>query len=113
MSGAPGGSVARRWIPRVCGVVFVGGIAGLIVASINGNNAGVVLTIGLAIGFAAVVLLTYSSVTSRSSIDVFDDAEMERIELQVQALVAAGANEDAVRAVVRDALRAGARPGQR
>ena len=113
MSGAPSGSVARRWIPRVCGAVFVGGIAGLIVASINGNNAGVVLTIGLAIGFAAVVLLTYSSVTSRSSIDVFDDAEMERIELQVQALVAAGANEDAVRAVVRDALRAGARPGQR
>ena len=113
MSGAPGGSVARRWIPRVCGVVFVGGIAGLIVASINGNNAGIVLTIGLAIGFAAVVLLTYSSVTSRSSIDVFDDAEMERIELQVQALVAAGADEDAVRAVVRHALRAGARPGQR
>ena len=106
-------TMARRWIPRVCAVVFAGGIAGLIVASINGNNAGVVLTIGLAIGFAAVVLLTYSSVTSRSSIDVFDDAEMERIELQVQALVAAGANEDAVRAVVRDALRAGARPGQR
>ena len=105
--------MARRWIPRVCAVVFAGGIAGLIVASINGNNAGVVLTIGLAIGVAAVVLLTYSSVTSRSSIDVFDDAEMERIELQVQALVAAGANEDAVRAVVRDALRAGARPGQR
>ena len=106
-------TMARRWIPRVCAVVFACGIAGLIVASINGNNAGVVLTIGLAIGFAAVVLLTYSSVTSRSSIDVFDDAEMERIELQVQALVAAGANEDAVRAVVRDALRAGARPGQR
>ena len=113
MSGAPSGSVARRWIPRVCGAVFVGGIAGLIVASINGNNAGVVLTIGLAIGFAAVVLLTYSSVTSRSSIDVFDDAEMERIELQVQALVAGGADERAVRAVVRDALRTGSRAGQR
>lgn len=113
MSAGSAGTVARRWIPRACGVVFVGGIAGLIIASINGNNAGVVLTIGLAIGFAAVALLTYSSVTSRPSIDVFDDAEMERIELQVTALVAAGADEGAVRSLVRDALRAGGRSGQR
>jgi hypothetical protein len=93
--------------------VFAGGIAGLIVASINGNNAGVVLTIGLAIGVAAVVLLTYSSVTTRSTIDVFDDAEMERIESQVTALVAAGADETTVRSLVRDALRAGTRAEQR
>jgi hypothetical protein len=106
-------TMARRWIPRVCAVVFAGGIAGLIVASINGNNAGVVLTIGLAIGVAAVVLLTYSSVTSRSAIDVFDDAEMERIESQVAALVAAGADETAVRSLVRDALRVGTRAEQR
>lgn len=113
MNSTVSGTMARRWIPRVCGTVFVGGIAGLIVASIRGNNAGVVLTIGLAIAMAALVLLTYSSVAARASIDVFDDAEMERIEQQVAALVAAGADETAVRSIVRDALRAGGRAGQR
>jgi hypothetical protein len=89
--------------------VFVAGIAGIIVASVNGNNAGFVLTIGLCIVLAAVALLTYGAVTAKSRIDVFDEADAEQLEQQVTALVAAGAPEDRVRALVRDAMRLGRR----
>ncbi len=89
--------------------MFVAGIAGIIVASVNGNNAGFVLTIGLCIVLAAVALLTYGAVTAKSRIDVFDEADAEQLEQQVTALVAAGAPEDRVRALVRDAMRLGRR----
>lgn len=101
--------MARRWIPRVCAVVFVAGIAGIIIASVNGNNAGVVLTIGLCIVLAAVALLTIGAVGGRDRIDVFDEADAERLEGQVAALVEAGADEGAVRALVREAMRLGRR----
>ena len=101
--------MARRWIPRVCAVVFVAGIAGIIIASVNGNNAGVVLSIGLCIVLAAVALLTIGAVGGRDRIDVFDEADAERLEGQVAALVEAGADEDAVRALVREAMRLGRR----
>ena len=101
--------MARRWIPRVCAVVFVAGIAGIIIASVNGNNAGVVLSIGLAIAMAAVALLTIGAVGGRDRIDVFDEADAERLEGQVSALVEAGADEGAVRALVRDAMKLGRR----
>lgn len=98
--------MARRWIPRVCGAVFVAGIAGLIVASINGNNAGIVLTIGLAIAFAAIALLSHSATRQREPIDAFDDVAMERLEQRIQSLVSAGAPESQLRELVRDVLRA-------
>ena len=101
--------MARRWIPRVCAVVFVAGIAGIIIASVNGNNAGVVLTIGLCIVLAAVALLTIGAVGGRDRIDVFDEADAERLEGQVAALVEAGADEASVRALVRDAMKLGRR----
>ena len=102
--------MARRWIPRVCAVVFVGGIAGIIIASINGNNAGVILTIGFVIVLAAVALLTMSAMnTQHGRIDAFDEAAAEQLEDKVRALVMAGADEDAVRALVRDAMRLGQR----
>ncbi len=99
--------MARRWIPRICAMIFAGGIAGIIVASVNGNNAGVVLSIGLVIVLAAVALLTYGAVTAKGRIDAFDEAAAEQLEEQVLALVAAGAPEEQVRALVRDAMRAG------
>ena len=87
---------AERWrgagSPESCAAVFVAGIAGLIVSSVAGNNAGVVLlSIGLAIVFAAVALLTYGAVTPKQRIDAFDEARAEQLEEQVAALVAAGA----------------------
>ena len=41
--------------------------------------------------------------------DAFDDAAAERLEQQVAALVAAGADEAEVRALVREAMRLGRR----
>ncbi len=102
--------MARRWLPRVCAAIFVAGIAGIIVASINGNNAGVILTIGFVIVLAAVALLTMSAMnTQHGRIDAFDEAAAEQLEDKVRALVMAGADEDAVRALVRDAMRLGQR----
>jgi len=93
----------------VCALIFVAGIAGIIVASINGNNAGVILTIGLVIVLAAVALLTTGAVSPKGRIDAFDEAAAEQLEAQVVALVQAGAAEEQVRALVREAMRAGRR----
>ena len=101
--------MARRWIPRVCALVFVAGIAGLIISSVAGNNAGIVLSVGLAIVIAAVVLLTYGAVTPKERLEPFEDATAEALEAQVAELVAEGAPEEKVRALVRDAMRAARR----
>ena len=101
--------MARRWIPRACAGVFVAGIAGLIISSVAGNNAGYVLSIGLVMVFAAIALLTYAAVTAKERIEPFDEARAEQLEAQVAALVQSGAPEAQVRALVRDALRIGRR----
>jgi hypothetical protein len=93
-----------RVLRPVCGVIFVSGIAGIIVTSINGNNAGWVLTIGMVTAVAAVVLIAVTAALPRPRIDVFDDVVAERIEQRIAALVAAGADEAEARALVRDAL---------
>ena len=99
--------MARRWLPRVCIAIFVAGIAGIIVATINGNNAGVILSIGLVIVLAAIALLAATSVGGTRRIDVFDDAAAEKLERMITELVANGADETAVRAVVRETRRLG------
>ncbi len=97
--------MAARWITRACVATFVGGIAGLIISSIAGNNNGIVLTIGGIIGAAVLALLVTSTVTARERIDVFVEADAERLEEQIVSLVRSGADETAVRTLVRDALR--------
>lgn len=99
--------MALRWIPRVCIAIFVAGIAGIIVATINGNNAGVILLIGLVIVLAAVALLTANSVTADQRIEIFDDAAAEKVERLISELVAKGADESAVRMLVRETRRLG------
>ena len=99
--------MARRWIPRVCGVVFAAGVAGIIVATINGNNAGLILSIGLVIVLAAVALLTANSVSVDRRIEVFDEAAAEKLERMVMKLVDDGADEKKVRALVRETRRLG------
>jgi hypothetical protein len=54
---------------------------------------------------AAVALLTNGAVTAKDRLAPFDEAAVEQLEAQVTALVAAGAPEDQVRALVRDAMR--------
>ena len=100
-------NTALRAIRMVCVVVFVCGIAGLIISSIAGNNVGVVTTIGLITSLAAIVLLTASTVANRQRIDAFNDALAEQVEGQIGTLVASGAKEDTVRKLVRDAINLG------
>ena len=93
-----------RVLRPACGVIFVAGIAGIIVTSINGNNAGWVLSIGMVTAIAALVLIAVTATSQRPRIDVFDDAIAERIEQRVQLLVSQGASEEEARALVRDAV---------
>jgi hypothetical protein len=95
--------MATRLITRACIVVFVCGIAGLIVSSVAGNNNGLVLTIGGVIVVAALVLMTVNTVTVHDRIDAFDDAAAEQLEAHIAKLVEQGADESDVRALVRDA----------
>lgn len=99
--------MAVRLVPRVCAAVFVAGIAGLIVASIAGNNNGLVLSIGGVTAVAAIVLITFSAISHRSRIDVFDDVAAERLEGRIAELVHAGTDEDELRSLVREAMRLG------
>ena len=99
--------MARRWLPRVCTAIFVAGIAGIIVATLNGNNAGLILSIGLVIVLAAIALLAATAVGGTRRIEVFDDAAGEKLERMISDLVATGADETAVRALVRETRRLG------
>jgi len=96
----------------IAAAVWVLGIVGMIVASANGNNNGWVITCGLFTALASIVLLSVSS-TQATTIEVFDEAAAERtasqVEGQINGLVAAGADEQAVRSLVRDASRLGRR----
>ena len=96
--------LAARLLRPVCAVIFVAGIAGIIVSSVNGNNAGWVLTIGTFTAVAALVLIAVTATSQRPRIDVFEEAIAERIEQRVQLLVSQGASEDEARALVRDAV---------
>ena len=89
--------------------MFVCGIAGIIVSSINGNNEGWVVTIGLTTTLAAVVLIIASTVASRSRIPAFNDVAAEKLEALIASEVANGANEDALREIARRAIELGRR----
>jgi hypothetical protein len=102
-------NTALRVIRTICIIVFVAGIAGMIFSSINGNNVGLVTTIGLITAVAALVLLTASSVGARRRIDVFDDVLAERIETQIGELSRDGVSEDRLRRLVADSIDLGRR----
>ena len=85
-------------------VVAALGIPGVIAGSIAGNDA-VALTFGAVIATAAFGLILVTSVTGPA---VSEDALGGAIEERVASLVAAGADESEVRALVRDARRLGA-----
>ena len=94
-------SPALRNIRIICSVVFVAGIAGMIITSIAGNNVGLVNTIGGTTAISALVLLvaTISSNTVRP--EVFDEAAAERLELKIAMLSKSGADENELRELVR------------
>ena len=102
-------NTALRVIRSICIVIFVAGIAGMIVTSINGNNVGLVTTIGMTTAVAALVLLTASTVAARRRLDVFDDALAERIEARIGEMTQSGADEASLRRLVADAIDLGRR----
>lgn len=98
-----------RAIRIACAVVFVCGIAGIIVSSVNGNNEGWVVTIGLTTTLAAIALIIASTVSVRQRIHAFDDVAAERLETRISGLVAKGTDEDELREIVREAVELGRR----
>lgn len=103
-------SPAVRTIRISCVVIFVFGIAGMIISSIAGNNVGVVTTIGVTTAVAALVLLIASVSSNTSRLDVFDEANAQILERQIVELVKSGTDEIALRSIVRDATKFGRRP---
>jgi hypothetical protein len=88
-------------------VVFVASIAGLIVTSINGNNEGWVLTIGMVSAVTAIVLIVTSAVASTRRVPVFVEADAEVVESRIKELVDSGADEERVRELVRLSVKLG------
>ena len=101
--------LSLRAIRIACAVVFVCGIAGIIVSSVNGNNEGWVISIGLTTTLAAIALIIASTVAVRERIHVFDDVAAEQLEARIAQLIAAGADETALRDVVRQSIELGRR----
>ena len=82
-------------------VVCVGGIAGMIVSSI-GDNTGAALTFGLITAAAATALILVTSVAAHGPAD--QEVAAAALEHRITALVEAGADERAVRALVGEAI---------
>jgi len=96
--------VAAKLIRVLCFGIFLAGVPGIIVTSIVSNNNGGIVTIGMCMVGAAIVLITMSATNTTKKIEVFNDVAAERIENRVQSLVQAGADENEVRALIRDTI---------
>ncbi|MDA2957944.1 MAG: hypothetical protein O3B66_06905, partial [Actinomycetota bacterium] len=75
--------------------------------SINGNNEGWVLTIGMVSAVTAILLIVTSAVASTRRIPVFVDADAELVETRVRELVDSGADEHLVRELVKLSVKLG------
>ena len=94
-------------IRRVLVAVCLGGIAGMIVTSIADSPGGA-LTFGLLTAAAALGMILVTAVTNGGSA-LEDDELGALVEERIALLVADGADERAVRALVRDARKLGGR----
>ena len=99
-----------RWVRRIVIVVFLGGIAGMIVGSIADNN-GTAITFGLITAVAVLCLILVTAVTDAPPATPTAGGEPtgEAVEARIQALVDAGADETEVRALVQQAIDFGRR----
>lgn len=93
----------------VVAALFVGGIAGMIAASIA-DNGGAALTFGLTTAVAAVCLILVTAVSGADWLQEdgeFDEDAAADLERRIQGLIAQGALEDDVRDLVRAAVSLG------
>ena len=97
--------MTARVVRRVVIAVCVVGIAGMIAGSVADNNA-VALTFGL-VTAGAVACLIVATAVSPPTASAFDEAGAARVEELIGRLVSAGADEAAVRALAREAVRLG------
>lgn len=112
-----------RTVRRLVVLVFVAGIAGMIAGSIADNN-GMAITFGLLTAAAAVGLILVTTVAGPGAFDKgarptgaphaavpervpMDEAEAAELEARINELVAGGADESAVRDLVRRAINIG------
>jgi hypothetical protein len=99
-----------RLIRIVVIVLCAGGIVGMIVASVAGNNNGWVVTFGLITAASVLLLMAFSASARSAAADPErgpDEALAERVEGRIHDLVETGADETAVRDLVRDAVQLG------
>ena len=92
-----------KLLRRTVLVVFLGGIAGMVVGSIM-DNTGTAITFGIITAVAALALILTTALISGQPADRFDDERAEAVEARIVQLVADGADEAAVRDLVRDAV---------
>jgi dipeptide/tripeptide permease len=90
-------------------VLCAGGIVGMIVASVAGNNNGWVVTFGLLTAASVIVLMAFSASARSASSGAPDEALAEQVETRIRALVETGADETDVRDLVRTAVQLGRR----
>jgi hypothetical protein len=101
--------VTARTVRRIVVTLCVAGVAGLIVTSIL-DAQGAAVTIGLVTAAAVLCLIVATAVgdaprpTAPTS---YDEAQAEMVERLVGDLVATGADEAALRCLVREAVRLG------
>ena len=107
--------MSPRTIRRLVVVVFVSGITGMIIGSINDNN-GVAITFGLITAAAALGLILVTAVAPPETFDRGrraeappDEEAAARLEERIDALVRAGGDEAELRELVRQAVALGRR----
>lgn len=91
-------------------VISACGIAGMIIGTVaTDNNNGVVVTFGIVTAVAVLTLIasTMAVKAAQGRGGAMDEALAAEVEERINALVAAGAREDEVRALVGDAVRLG------
>src|SRR5687768_11239199 len=97
--------MSPRGVRRVVIAVCVAGIAGMIVSSIA-DNTGAALTAGLITAIAVLCLIVATAVTAARGVGV-QELLANDVEERVESLVADGADEADVRALVSAAVKLG------
>ena len=97
--------MSPRTVRRVVVAVCLLGIGGMVAGSVADDNA-LALTFGL-ITAAAIACLMVATAVAGGGESPPDEAQAARVEARVAALVAEGADEAAVRALVGEAVRLG------
>jgi hypothetical protein len=93
--------VTAKTVRRLVITVCVAGIGGMIGGSIADNN-GIALTAGIVTAIAVLCLMVATAVTGNATV-----GSGERVEELAGDLVADGADENAVRDLVREAVKLG------